>query len=93
MLYPAINSKNFEKSPNFDKLTLKGLLQRQPKKHLLVSLNRYERKKDIGLAIRAYAKFYKATKRGDCMLVVAGGYDKRLSENVEYHKELVALGE
>jgi alpha-1,3/alpha-1,6-mannosyltransferase len=60
---------------------------------LLVSLNRYERKKDIALALKAYARFSIDTKRRDCMLVVAGGYDTRLTENVDYHKELVALGE
>jgi alpha-1,3/alpha-1,6-mannosyltransferase len=57
-----------------------------------VSLNRYERKKDIGLAIKAYAQFINNTNRNDCLMVVAGGYDDRLSENVEHHLELVALG-
>ena len=91
MLYPAINSKNFEKSEHFDELTLESLLGQPPKKHLIVSLNRYERKKGIGLAIRAYAKFVKDEKRKDCLLVIAGGYDDRLSENVEHYKELVEV--
>ena len=54
-----------------------------------LSINRYERKKNIGLAIRALAKL------GDCQarLIVAGGYDSRVRENVEHHQELVDLAE
>lgn len=52
---------------------------------------RYERKKNIGLAISALQHFKTlqrslkgglADKRG--LLVVAGGYDLRVDENVEY---------
>lgn len=48
-----------------------------------LSINRYERKKNIGLAIRALGML-----RQDANLVVAGGYDVRLAENVEYLEEL-----
>ena len=92
MLYPAINYKNFEKSSDFHKLTLEKLLKRKPKRHLIVSLNRYERKKDIGLAIRSYAKFISSTRRSDCLLTIAGGYDERLEENVQHYQELVKIG-
>ena len=60
-----------------------------------LSLNRYERKKDLGLAIEAFADFVSSRKQsglGDVVqLIMAGGYDARLSENVEYFKELEAL--
>ena len=49
-------------------------------------MNRYERKKDIPLAIRACA----GLKR-PATLVIAGGYDERVIENVEHHLELVNL--
>ncbi len=62
---------------------------------LFVSLNRYERKKDIGLAISAFAelksksKHNKGKEKGiNLKLVVAGGYDSSVSENIEYLKEL-----
>jgi alpha-1,3/alpha-1,6-mannosyltransferase len=59
---------------------------------ILLSINRFERKKDIGLAIRAYQKLSQQERRGT-RLVLAGGYDQRVPENVHYHKELVELAE
>lgn len=52
-----------------------------------LSINRYERKKNIGLAIRAFARLGKTSAR----LIVAGGYDSRVKENVEHFEELVSL--
>ncbi|KAI0161527.1 hypothetical protein GGR57DRAFT_455066 [Xylariaceae sp. FL1272] len=59
---------------------------------VLLSINRFERKKDIALAIKAFAGLSKE-KRPGVRLAVAGGYDPRVSENVSYHKELVELAE
>lgn len=50
----------------------------------LLSINRFERKKNIELAIRAVAE----TK---LRLVVAGGYDPLNQENLDYHISLIAL--
>jgi len=52
-----------------------------------LSINRFERKKNIGLAIRAFARLGNVRAR----LVVAGGYDNRVVENVEHYRELVNL--
>ena len=52
-----------------------------------LSINRYERKKNIGLAIRAFSKLKDSNSR----LIVAGGYDSRVMENVEHYQELVSL--
>ncbi|KAI5456548.1 hypothetical protein BGZ63DRAFT_366395 [Mariannaea sp. PMI_226] len=57
---------------------------------LILSINRFERKKDIALAIKAFAAIPEQ-KRKDVRLVLAGGYDPRVAENVEYHKELQQL--
>ncbi|KAF3490828.1 alpha-1,3-mannosyltransferase alg-2 [Arthroderma uncinatum] len=57
---------------------------------ILLSINRFERKKNIELAIRAYHGI-KEEDRNGTRLVIAGGYDNRVSENVQYHKELDAL--
>ncbi|CAK7564490.1 MAG: Alpha-1,3-mannosyltransferase-like protein [Sporothrix epigloea] len=63
----------------------------------VLSINRFERKKDIGLAIRAFAGLPTDRRGGDgdranrARLVVAGGYDNRVAENVGYHRELDAL--
>jgi alpha-1,3/alpha-1,6-mannosyltransferase len=70
-----------------------------------VSINRFERKKNIGLAVgalRQLIKEYPSDASSDASdtltgsvippggprLVIAGGYDARLSENVEYLQEL-----
>ncbi|KAK0740605.1 hypothetical protein B0T18DRAFT_449188 [Schizothecium vesticola] len=57
---------------------------------ILLSINRFERKKDIGLALRAFAAL-PAPLRAKAKLILAGGYDPRVTENVSYHAELVAL--
>ncbi|KAJ6119569.1 hypothetical protein N7523_003849 [Penicillium sp. IBT 18751x] len=56
-------------------------------KKILLSVNRFERKKDMALAIRAYNGLG-AEKRKGTRLVIAGGYDNRVQENVQYHQEL-----
>lgn len=57
---------------------------------VVLSINRFERKKDIGLAIRAFASIPEDERRG-VRLILAGGYDRRVAENVEYHRELESL--
>ncbi|EFJ42161.1 hypothetical protein VOLCADRAFT_67522 [Volvox carteri f. nagariensis] len=51
-----------------------------------LSINRFERKKGIRLALEALCELRE--RQGTTRLVVAGGYDPRLPENVEYLKEL-----
>ncbi|KTB04250.1 Alpha-1,3/1,6-mannosyltransferase ALG2 [Nakaseomyces glabratus] len=52
-----------------------------------LSINRYERKKNIELAIQAFAK----ASVENTNLVVCGGYDPRIHENVQYLQELTCL--
>ncbi|KXX82562.1 hypothetical protein MMYC01_201212 [Madurella mycetomatis] len=59
---------------------------------LVLSINRFERKKDVALALRAFA-LLPAARRRRARLVVAGGYDARVTENVAYHAELCRLAE
>lgn len=59
---------------------------------ILLSINRFERKKDIGLAIRAYSGL-KEEDRRYTRLILAGGYDSRVSENVQCHEGLVQMAE
>ncbi|KAH7320802.1 family 1 glycosyltransferase [Stachybotrys elegans] len=59
---------------------------------LILSINRFERKKDIALAIKAFAAI-PAAKRSDTRLILAGGYDFRILENREYHRELQSLAD
>ncbi|RMZ75455.1 hypothetical protein DV738_g5471, partial [Chaetothyriales sp. CBS 135597] len=59
---------------------------------ILLSINRFERKKDVGLAIKAFNGL-SDQERSRSRLVLAGGYDTRVAENVEYHHELEVLAE
>jgi alpha-1,3/alpha-1,6-mannosyltransferase len=64
-----------------------------PKK-IVLSFNRFERKKNIGLAVKAYAELknsLSASQIKELQLIVAGGYDKRVAENVEHLNELCDL--
>lgn len=73
---------------------------------VLLSINRFERKKDVGLAIRAYAKLPEKVRMGSKLVIAGihswlpyqatshlliGGYDPRVAENLAYHKELCDL--
>ncbi|GMN57588.1 hypothetical protein TIFTF001_026694 [Ficus carica] len=87
VLYPAVNVDQFEE-PKSSKLNL-------------LSINRFERKKNIDLAISAFSLLRKGEHDGfegrlnldQVSLTIAGGFDKRLRENVEYLEELKDLAE
>ncbi|KAJ5051777.1 uncharacterized protein L3040_001548 [Drepanopeziza brunnea f. sp. 'multigermtubi'] len=86
IVYPCVDIKE-KKNEIID-----GPVAAWQDKRILLSINRFERKKDIGLAIKAYAGLGKKGREG-VMLLLAGGYDNRVSENVVYHKDLVQLAE
>ncbi|XP_072961713.1 uncharacterized protein [Typha angustifolia] len=85
ILYPAVNVEQFD-APTAYKLNF-------------LSINRFERKKNLQLAISAFALLHSFESNPPCTdlleatLIVAGGFDKRLKENVEYLDELKRLAE
>ncbi|KAL4974748.1 hypothetical protein BDW66DRAFT_139181 [Aspergillus desertorum] len=82
VVYPCVDTAERDKCEKDDGAIWEG-------KKILLSVNRFERKKDLALAIRAYHGL--GEKRKGVRLVIAGGYDPRIMENVQYHKELDAL--
>lgn len=85
VLYPAVNVDQFAEpfaEPDAPKLNF-------------LSINRFERKKNIGLAISAFARLHNllGNDLNDISLTIAGGYDRRLRENVEYLEELKLLAQ
>lgn len=58
---------------------------------MLLSLNRYERKKNVSLAVETLAVLVERVPHREFKVVIAGGYDERLRENVEYFAELQQL--
>lgn len=57
---------------------------------ILLSINRFERKKNIALALHAFARL-PPSRRASAKLVIAGGYDPRVPENVTTHASLEQL--
>ena len=61
---------------------------------IFLSINRYERKKNLALAIQAFAELLGTLKEDQkplVHLIMAGGYDDRVIENKEYYNELRTL--
>eukprot|EP00405_Crypthecodinium_cohnii_P046566 CAMPEP_0206575526 /NCGR_PEP_ID=MMETSP0325_2-20121206/30131_1 /ASSEMBLY_ACC=CAM_ASM_000347 /TAXON_ID=2866 /ORGANISM="Crypthecodinium cohnii, Strain Seligo" /LENGTH=462 /DNA_ID=CAMNT_0054080413 /DNA_START=26 /DNA_END=1414 /DNA_ORIENTATION=- len=87
VLYPALNLDEQDRMETQAE-DLSAIIPED--KIVLLSINRFERKKNIGLAIKALALMPEES-RSNVMLVIAGGYDERLPENVEHAAELEAL--
>nr|XP_029120030.1 alpha-1,3/1,6-mannosyltransferase ALG2 isoform X2 [Elaeis guineensis] len=85
ILYPAVNVEQFDGPCNY--------------KLNFLSINRFERKKNLQLAISAFALLHSFESTlpdnslSEATLTIAGGFDKRLKENVEYLEELKRLAE
>ncbi|KAI7889856.1 alpha-1,3/1,6-mannosyltransferase ALG2 [Mucor mucedo] len=93
VLYPPINFAAYDKKVDLSDPSVQLV---ESHKHTIVSINRFEKKKNVELALRAFALL----ENDDLVpketfeqyrLVLAGGYDKRVRENVEYLKELDTL--
>lgn len=95
VLYPSINTSFFDK---VHVLTMDRILDKKMPTDtcFLLSINRYERKKELSLAIEALAdlkNFLNKDEFNNVYLIMAGGYDKRVQENVDYYLELIGLAD
>jgi alpha-1,3/alpha-1,6-mannosyltransferase len=61
-------------------------------KKVLLSINRFEKKKDVALALKAFARLT-PQERERTRLVAAGGYDPRVADNVATYTELCGLAD
>ncbi|KAG5493216.1 hypothetical protein GH5_01956 [Leishmania sp. Ghana 2012 LV757] len=99
IFYPPVEMKVREVTENTlsESTALRELKEAVSSAVTFVSINRYERKKNIELAVMAFSlllstdEFKSGAGKRPLMLVVAGGYDPRLEENVQYADELAAL--
>lgn len=92
VLYPTMNTDAFD---NTTPLPLNQILKIEYPDDGIVflSINRYERKKNLKLALDAMNELKKglsASEWSHVHLVMAGGYDTRVKENVEHCDELVS---
>lgn len=83
VVYPSINTHFFDST---ETLPLEDILNGESCKFIL-SINRFERKKNLDLAIRCLSLLPDKKIK----LIVAGGYDPFNVENIEYFQELVNL--
>ncbi|KAJ1889617.1 Alpha-1,3-mannosyltransferase-like protein [Kickxella alabastrina] len=86
VLQPALNLAAYDQAADAQDAGLWGLRTQRP---LVASINRFERKKNVGLAIDALALLHEGRHKDAC-LVVAGGWDADVAENAEHLAELVA---
>jgi alpha-1,3/alpha-1,6-mannosyltransferase len=91
VLYPSLVTKSFDKEVEDGKID-----DIPDNAVVLLSINRYERKKNLPLALKAFKLLERIVTRQEwdrLHLVIAGGYDSRNRENLEHHDELAVIAE
>lgn len=82
VLYPSLDFDKFDK---YSCLTLSDVGLDIDNKCMFLSLNRFERKKNLNLALEAFRLLVERSDKQESArnlhLVLAGGYDHRLQEN------------
>lgn len=89
VLYPSLDFDKFDK---YSSLTLKDVGLDMNDTCMFLSLNRFERKKNINLALESFGVLVDKVgehRAAALHLVLAGGYDHNLQENVDHYTELV----
>ena len=92
VLYPSLNFTFFDQDISGNESNF--LLLPDQVTTIFLSINRYERKKNLPLAIEAFSKLLESTEedvRPKMHLIMAGGYDERVVENKEHFEELNSL--
>lgn len=94
ILYPSINTKSFDTiyPPPLHEVIQPHNLAADSL--IFLSINRYERKKNLILALEALGQLKSMLDENDwkkIYLIMAGGYDPRVNENVEHFTELMEL--
>ncbi|XP_061445498.1 alpha-1,3/1,6-mannosyltransferase ALG2 [Rhineura floridana] len=90
VLYPSLNVSMFDTVIPEDVANIVP----NRKRFLFLSINRYERKKNLILALKALHDLrgkLDAWEWKEVHLVLAGGYDEAVQENVEHYGELKAV--
>lgn len=88
VIYPCVDTKACEVDNSACENEFLEFMDGNP---YFLSINRFERLKNIELAINSYAKALPEIKGKQPILIVAGGYDARVRENLEYLQELEQL--
>lgn len=95
VLYPSLNTKYFDDAVKAQKGDT-NITDVPENAFVLLSINRYERKKNLPLALKAFKLLENNLSKQEwdkLHLIMAGGYDSRVLENVEHHDELQVITE
>lgn len=90
VLYPSLNTEYFDKLVEIGNNEFPHVFDANT--IVFLSINRYDRKKNLPLAITSFKLLQSRLTKKEfdrCVLVLAGGYDTRVDENVEHFQELV----
>ncbi|KAJ3159295.1 Alpha-1,3-mannosyltransferase-like protein [Geranomyces michiganensis] len=90
VLYPGIHVESYAQVLDLVDPSVAFLVS---SRQTIVSINRFERKKNLRLGIDAFSLLLKKepARAGQTRLVIAGGYDPRVAENKEHLQELNAF--
>ena len=100
VIYPCIDLRAYDGNAGIEKkdlLTVKGLEKLQNNKvdvskmKVVVSLNRYEKKKNLDLAVLSYINYVtknESNNYNNSCLIIACGYDTSLQENIDVFNTL-----
>ncbi|KAJ2913640.1 hypothetical protein MD484_g6781, partial [Candolleomyces efflorescens] len=93
VVHPGINLDTYQTEPSTSDSDVASVRSDRP---TLISLNRFEGKKNIILALEAFARLKKRSSResaSSLRLVLAGGYDPRLEDSVLLLDKIRALAQ
>lgn len=94
VLHPSLDTKKFDETTVSDADA--EPLDLSSESVVFLSINRFERKKNVALALKAFKRLEQQLSNSEwerCHLILAGGYDLRVTENVEYFNELTELAD
>lgn len=94
VLHPSLHTKTFDETIVSEEDATRLDLANDA--IVFLSINRFERKKNITLALKAFKRLEQLLSKSEwerCHLILAGGYDLRVVENVEYFNELTQLAD
>ncbi|KAH8114219.1 mannosyltransferase [Phellopilus nigrolimitatus] len=94
VIYPGINISAYAPPSSSNDPNVQEVISDRP---TLLSLNRFEKKKNIALALNSFA-LLRQSASGPALshtlrLVLAGGYDPRIQDNFETLKELIEVAD
>lgn len=93
VLYPSLNTDYFD-SASSEPADEPVVHEFAADSIVFLSINRYDRKKNLPLALESFKLLQSKVSKMEwdrCELVVAGGYDERVAENVDHYAELLEL--